>query len=960
MFVAAAFTAVNASAADLAANGEVAERLEEVIITGSRIRHTAEDSPNPIVTVTAEDLQRSGQTNVADFLAKTPALIGSPVGAETAGSRADYGEAGLNVLDLRNLGTNRTLVLVDGRRHVSSRVGSAAVDIDTIPTDLIEGIDTLTGGASAIYGADGVSGVVNFRLKKNLEGLSLRTQMGQSRYSDGRNVFMALSAGHNSADGRGNIAVAFEYNTDGRVYDQARPFLRDPQAGNLYRNQNDIPDDPTIPDNVPYYDVRYRDSSRNSAVDTNMDETPDFQGTGAVYDEGFPLNGSGGYTVGGSSTPVAGYQGDLFPELKRSIADVIGHFDFSDRMTLFGELKLAEVRATTLSQPSYDVLQYVAADNAYMPAAIRDAIVPGAAADYFGDPTLADGVTITRDNFDLGINTEQDRRRTVRGVVGASGTLSPHARYEFSYVYGVTNIRFDLLNDRVTRRWLAAIDAVTDPSSGNVVCRSTLNADPDPLLQGCMPYNVFGDGVRDPAASAWINTTSSNRVRLAQKVLSGSITGDFGDFAKLPGGPIEYAVGAEYRKESSDYKPDTLISQGETWNGPLTAQSGSFDVKEIFAETNLTVLKNRSGVHLWTVGAAVRASDYSSIGRTVTWKVDSVYAPTKSVSLRGTVSQAVRAPNIAELYRPQVSGSEFITDPCDINELNNGSPTRAANCAQILTALGIDPTTFEPSSNTLSSIAVQGFESGNAGLQEETARTWTAGVVLTPVAIPELSVSADWFDIRINKAVNTSDAQSIFELCVDQPTINNPFCANTARDPGNGFINGYQVRPENVAQNSTSGLDLSVHYQLPNTKAGLFKFGVTATHVNAFQFVATPGAQIESNLDQEWYPRNAAVLDVNWERKPLTVSYSLDWTARTKRFSDKALAGDPDSAAPKYLWAKPSWEQNLQVEWSRSDKLSVWVGINNLFDAKPEFGYRSYPVSAMGRFFYAGLKTKLR
>jgi outer membrane receptor protein involved in Fe transport len=472
---------------------------------------------------------------------------------------------------------------------------------------------------------------------------------------------------------------------------------------------------------------------------------------------------------------------------------------------------------------------------------------------------------------------------------------------------------------------------------------------------------VFGDGVRDPAAAAWVNTTSSNRVRLAQQVLSGSITGDLGDLARLPGGPIEYALGAEYRKESSSYAPDVLISQGETWNGPLTAQAGSFDVREVFGEVNLTLLKNHAAAHLWTVGAALRGSDYSSIGRTVTWKVDSVYAPTKSISFRGTLSQAVRAPNIAELYRPQVATYEGITDPCDQSELNNGSPTRVANCAAILSALGVDPTTFSPATdNPEASVSVQGVESGNPGLKEETARTWTAGVVFTPQAIPALSVTADWFDININKAVNTADAQSIFELCVDQPTINNPFCGNTSRDPTTGFISGFQVRPENVAQRSTTGFDVSAHYRLPATTAGVFSVGLNGTHVNSFQFVATPGALIESNLDQEWYPRNAAVLDLGWERGQWTLNYGLDWASRTRRYSDKTLAGDPDSAARQYLWAKPTVEQNLHLEWSRNDRLSAWIGINNLFDEKPEFGYRSYPVSAKGRYFYAGLKSRLR
>lgn len=255
---------------------------------------------------------------------------------------------------------------------------------------------------------------------------------------------------------------------------------------------------------------------------------------------------------------------------------------------------------------------------------------------------------------------------------------------------------------------------------------------------------------------------------------------------------------------------------------------------------------------------------------------------------------------------------------------------------------------------------MQGFASGNPGLSEQTAKTWTAGVVLTPTGLPQLSVRGDWFNIRINKAVNTSDAQSIFELCVDQPTIDNPFCGNTSRNAGNGFINGFRVRPENVAQNSTSGFDVTANYRLETASSGSLVFGIIGTHVNSFEFIATPGALVDSNLDQEWYPRDAAVLDVTWERKPVTISYSLDWASRTKRYTDLQIAANPDIAAPQYLWAKPSWEQNLQLEWSRSDRLSVWAGINNLFDEKPEFGYRSYPVSAKGRYFYVGLKTKLR
>ncbi|MFO1467515.1 MAG: TonB-dependent receptor [Steroidobacteraceae bacterium] len=936
----------------------VFQSLDEVVVTGTRIRRAAEDFPNPVISISAESIERSGRTNVAELLSKSPALIGSPVGAETAGSRSAYGEAGLNILNLRNLGADRTLVLVDGRRHVSSRIGSAAVDIDSIPTDLIEAVDVLTGGASAIYGADGVSGVVNFRLKRNFEGASFRGQIGTSGYGDGTNTFAAMTLGHNFRDDRANVAIAFEYNMDSRVYDQRRPHLRDPRAGNLYRNQQDIPDDPNIPDNVPYHDVRYADSSRNGAIDTDFDEIPDFQGTGSVYDRGQVLRGSGGYTVGGSSTSVSGYQGDLFPALRRSLVNALGHFDLNDHVSLYAEAKYADVRARTLAQPSYDVYQFVARDNPFMPQAIRDAIVPGAAAEYFGDPAMPDGVLVTRDDFDLGINDETDHRRTFRVVVGTNGQITDHLRYDLSYVYGSTDIRYDLANDRVTTRWLAAIDAVTDPLTGKPVCRAVLDGTTDPDLAGCIPYNIFGDGVRDPAAAAFVNTTTTNRAKLTQSVISGSVSGDFGTILALPGGPIEYALGFEYRRESSDSRPDPRVEQGLTWNSPLTAAAGSFNVKEAFAETNLTLFKNRPGVHLWSIGGAVRFSDYSSLGHTTSWKLDTLYSPVKSFSIRGTLSQAVRAPNIGELYKPQSSSYEFITDPCDINELNNGSATREANCASILRAIGIDPTTFEPSTSTISSIAVQGIDSGNAGLSVETARTWTAGIVWQPEFLKSFSLTADWYSIRIKDAINTAEVDDIAKLCVDQPTTDNAFCPNLSRDPRTGFINGFRVEPQNVADFRTEGLDVTARYTLPTAAAGSFSFSLTAGHVNRLDFIATPGAEVRSDLDQEFEPRNSAVFDINWERNAFSIRYGLNWFSRTKRYTDAELRGDPDIAARRYLYAKRSWEQDINANWDVNEHLAVWVGVNNLFDEKPEFGYRSYPVSALGRFFYAGAKAR--
>ncbi|MEO8019149.1 MAG: TonB-dependent receptor [Pseudomonadota bacterium] len=930
--------------------------LDEVVVTGSRIRQSELGVANPIATFSADLIAQSGKTDLADFLAQSPALLGSTTGDLTAGSNPGFGEVGLNLLDLRHLGVDRTLVLVDGRRHVSGLAGSAAVDIDAIPTDLLESVDVLTGGASAIYGADGVSGVVNFRLKKNFEGLTFRGQASSSSRGDGDNRFAALTAGTNFSEGRGNVAIAYEFSSDERVNDQARAYLRPPRAAYLFQNQDDLDDDPSLPDNVPYNDVRYADSSRMGAVDVDFDFSPDFEGNGNAYDRGFVLENSGGYTQGGSSTSIDGYQGDLFPEVKRNLVNVLGHFDVSDSLTISAEGKYARTRAFSVAQPSYDFYLFMTPDNPYMPQSIRDSIVPGAAAAYFEDPDTPDGVLLTRDNYDLGVNGEDTLRETLRGVLAANGTINENLRYEASYVYGETKSKITTVNNRFEDKWLAAIDVVSDPTTGIPVCRSSLDPDADASLAGCTPYNIFGDGVRNPGAADFVNTDSVSNTKVTQQVVSGSLSGDFGSFFKLPGGSIGFAAGAEYRRETSDSVPAQEIQDGLTWNGPVTPSFGSFDVKELFGEINLPVLVNAPYANRLTFGAAFRASDYSTIGQTNTWKLDAVYAPVRSVTFRATYAQAVRAPNIDELFSPESTTFNFITDPCDVNELNNGTSTRAANCAALLTGLGIDPTTFLPSNTPQATLFTEGTFGGNRNLSEETATTWTAGVVLRPEFAPGLSLALDWYDIEIEDAINTPEAEEVARLCVDNPSLDNPYCAGIDRDPDTGFITGFTVRPANVASFRTAGLDMTLDWSISTESRGDFKVQLVGGYLNRLEFISVPGAEVDSDLDEQYFPKFSATLDASWTHGPLTLAYGLNWFGKTDRFTSQVLAGDPDYSDPRFFKVKQKWDHEISAAYDVGDHVKVYAGINNIFDQKPEFGYSSYPISAMGRYFYAGAK----
>ncbi|MGT2513121.1 TonB-dependent receptor plug domain-containing protein [Sphingomonas panni] len=262
---------------------------EEIVVTGTRIRRPDFESPSPVVSVSGAAIQQGGSTNLTDIIAQIPALQGSTTSADTAGSGVGIGLSGLNLLNLRNLGEDRTLVLIDGRRQVASLPGSQAVDVSTIPTDLLERVDVLTGGVSAVYGADAVTGVVNFVLKRNFEGITARAQAGISEYGDAGKRLLAVTAGKNFADGRGNVALAYEYGSESRLESRDRARLRGTGFVSFQRNPNDPEFQPGytggasngIPDNIPTNDVRYNDTARQGGIDVDFDGQPDYFVNGA-------------------------------------------------------------------------------------------------------------------------------------------------------------------------------------------------------------------------------------------------------------------------------------------------------------------------------------------------------------------------------------------------------------------------------------------------------------------------------------------------------------------------------------------------------------------------------------------------------------------------------------------------------------------------------------------------------
>ncbi len=938
---------------------------EEIVVTGSRIRRPDFDTPAPIVSLDSTAILQTGNTNLTNALAMIPALQNSTNSLDTAGGGGGIGGAGLNLTNLRNLGTERTLVLVDGRRHVSSVPGTQAIDINSIPSDLVERVDVLTGGTSAVYGADAVTGVVNFITKRNFEGLTARAQAGITDQGDAGQRLFAITAGRNFAGGRGNIAIAYEHASESRLASADRAVLRGTGSVGFFIN----PDDPRgadngIPDYIPLANVRYFDSARAGAIDTDFDFVPDFvalNGRAVPFDPGrFVPNA---FQQGGSGTLISDYGTDQQPELTRNIVNGIARFEFTPAVEVYVEGKYAHNKAFTLGQPSFDFGLLLPADNPYLPA---------------GLPLDAGGVLLNRDNFDIGRRGESITRETIRGVAGLRGQVSANANYDVSYTFGQTRVINDYVNDLFNDRYFAALDTVRLPN-GQITCR--VNVDPNWAANQpynaqrvfapttfrpgqCVPFNPFGDGAASQEALAFVRADTSNRARLRQNVVTASLSGDFGQVFRLPGGPLGFALGGEYRKEESRFTPDALSARGLTFGNRLGATRGSFDVKEGFAELNAPLLRDLPFAHRLELGTALRLSDYSTIGKTTTWQVNGSWMPIRDITINGTYSVAVRAPNIGELFNAQGQRFEFITDPCNLNEIQNGTQFRAANCQALLSGLGVgNPSTYRD----VRSANISGFSGGNPSLREEEAKTWTAGLVLQPRFMSGLTVRADWYDMRIGGAINTVTANQLAELCVDQPTLNNQFCPNITRtrttvgtaQPGN--ITGFLVTPQNVARFRTAGLDVNVSYQLSTASLGNFGWRFVGNYLDKLQFIGSPGANVTNRLQENLFraPKFSFMNNLSWSLDGFSLNYRLQWLGRTLRYSNLINDNNPDRTAPEYKYIKPLSIHDIFISYNVNDKFQIFGGVNNVFAQKPDLGNFNYQQQIIGRYLFTGVRVSM-
>lgn len=1122
--------AVAAALPGLHASAQEGESLEEIVVTGSRVsRDPNATSSQPISSIGSDAFDLSVATDIVEVINDNPALLSSVSAANSLDESADnVGQAdniGGATLNLRGLGYERTLTLVNGRRHVAGIEGTSSVDVSTIPPALIERVEILTGGASAIYGADAVTGVVNFVLRDDFEGFELDVRPTRSSRGDNESINMSGMFGHNFDNDRGNVTVVVQYASNDGLRSGEAPTLRNNGLGNDDVNPDrrfqfgDI-DPATMPNFSSYYDygntalfpwgLQIPDAdtfaadyagafgsapaltaqelaliSRAASVpprailpgrtfnitspygvvalgdfgtETALGSEPDLDGNGTsdclqsftgynsslggassfgalggcwfINEAGTVVPYADGQVAGNfnqfgaAQSYIAPNRDFVVPKDDRYSINVNFNYDINDSLNFFAETKFVdhEVEWGGGSMHATDLL-YGAPDNPYLPAALAP-FANNSGVGFVGPG----GLYISRDSDDWAPDgpVRTNTRKTSRLVAGLSGEADALGGLDWEVSANYGRFTRDLIdrNDVITDRFFAAIDAVTDPATGQVVCRSDLDPTAYPQTTPFNFPNYLGGGAQSPfftftpgdgqcqPANIWGGRGSISQEAvdfftydrtidetIEQSVITGFVTGE-AERISFPGGALGFALGAEWRKEETEQNFDDLaqgilpvsgvtvdgtpFSAGQ-WVGDVSAAdslganpgnrvlSGASDysVWDVFGEVEIPLLADKPFARELTADLAVRYADYSTFGGNTTYKAGLLWAPTDSLRFRSNYSEAVRVPNLFELFSPSQGQNFRPQDPCDVAQISSApNPSlRQTNCIASLQSFGVpDANIFDAQGNYIFvdplSAGFAGVVGGNANLDPETAVTETLGFVFQPEIAPGLTFSIDYWSIDIQDAIQQVSEQNIVNGCYDAPSINNPFCDLLARNPvatsaqSGGFVFLNQTLL-NFGAAEASGVDTTINYSFSLGSVDI-NLNTAVTKQNKLLFIqpSNPGEpeQVDIELGEMRRPEWSAQFVATVMAGPVTV------TLRSQFLSEQTLlyedGAEIETAFDNYgdaAFTNDFSSHDLSVAWDMDDAFRFYGGVSNLTDEKPFFSERAYPVSPIGRSYFVGM-----
>lgn len=888
-------------------------------------------STAPLQILDAQAISDSGVVNVQELLLENPAF-GTPQLSRTNSAFLTSG-TGVATVDLRDLGSDRTLVLVNGRRVVAGLPGSATVDLNVIPTPFLERVDVLTGGSSSLYGSDAVAGVVNFVYRKNFEGLEVNAQAGITERGDDNRYQVNATWGGNFAEDRGNVMVHLGYSNEQGVLSRQR---------------------------------------RNTSLD-DLDKF--FFVTGDPADYGVPVEGAlsgfapqgrfqtanGDFTfdsnnnlIDWTSSAVNGFNRQFFRTIavpvERYLFAARGHYDVTDSVTFFAEGTYSNTNSSRVIEPnplsSDDIF---AASGGYVPleslidGALRvNPFVPQGIVDSAIDQD-GDGLrdySFARRLSDIDTRNGSTNRDLYRFVVGLEGELSDKFQWDVSYNYGRTteaqtsNGQVNVLNFANALRSIVDVtDFDKDGNTTEVICASA-----DARAQGCVPINLFGFNTITPEAAAYVRAEQTLQTRITQQQVQANLSGELVD---LPAGPLGVAIGAEYRRESSDENHDALTNAGLTGGNALPDTSGSFDVKEVYGEVNIPILADTPGFHQLNLRAAGRISDYSTVGTIYTYNVGGDWELVEGLRFRGTYARSVRAPNIGELFTgPSQTFPTGIIDPC-LGISAAGGGELGDRCRAVPGVMANINANGKFTLTQSDRQGVSGYDSGNPELNEEKSTSWTVGAVIAPRhldgALRRLQFSVDYFNIGVKDAIAAADRNYSLQQCYNQGVAS--FCdlieRRAAATPVNSagsleFVNAPQV---NGGTLKVEGIDAVLSWSTPVGVFGDDDLGlrIAYTHLLKGYETPVPGADRdpfagEIGTATNRFSANAVYSagKVRWSLSGTYIGQSLEDDQIYKSLPKKYPIDTIKIPAQFYL--------DTQVRVRASDEFEIFFGIDNLLD----------------------------
>lgn len=886
-----------------AADGSV---LEEIVVTGSRIAGSNVDSPIPVQVLSALDIEASGSVDLGEIVTQLPGVY---LGLSPTNTLLSTQNAGLSTIDLRALGSNRTLTLINGHRVVSNSGSTQAVDVGTIPSAFVERIDITTGGASAVYGSDAIAGVANIMLVNSYTGAEIDVRYGDSDEGGGETTSIDAAYGIDFGNGNGNFMI-------GVMWDERKPLWATDRDFALNNMQFDIETGEFYVDKssfLPGGRFEVGDAWNNNGVWQN-----DVVGSQYCLDDG-RVPPCDDY-----QTELDGYDfrpDDMIdPYRERSALMSKLTYSFNNQLTGWAVLQYTTIdtsaqraAATVQDADSYGpfdnqtVIGELANNHPFIHPAVKE--------------TLSGTVDWRRRFNEVGQRFRASTRDTTRVQAGLDGAFSDKWSWSAYVGYGefeqdqkreneINKLKLDLALD---------IEEIPD-NPGSYRC-----VDADARANGCVPLDFFGTGSISTAAADYIRATDRLNQKLKQTTASFTVNGSLWE---LPAGAILTAFGLDYRKEKQHTTGDPDTNAGLTTTGFIPDIQGDFDVYEGFVELQVPLIADKPGVHALDLTTAVRLADYSTVGGVSSWNLGLSYAPTESIRFRTQVSQAQRAPDITELFSSPRSDFDDLNDPCN-NVTATSTGTIAENCRQepgVAAAISTEGIFIQDGTS------IFGPNTGNPELQEETGRTFTIGTVITPTSAPGLSIIIDYYDIKVEDVISSVDSQLAADLCYSDPGYpNNTFCDSITRS-GDGQVERIVNQVENLNELKAEGLDVSVNYAFEIPKvSGDFAARLVYSHIykNEESFDGPQGEEIDTFAGEVGLPEDQALFNFSWTpTDTLFLRYRLNYTGSAV----DNLRVDPGDIA--YLkvgsWTTHDIYASYQLGLGSRTDLQLYAGINNI------------------------------